>query len=52
MMPLLLLLPSSGANSGSRLKIRPEVVASVYREWVMPLTKEVEVMYLLRRLDD
>ena len=32
-------------------KVLPEVVAQLYEEWVMPLTKEVEVQYLLRRLD-
>lgn len=32
-------------------QVRPEVVAQLYEQWVMPLTKEVEVQYLLRRLD-
>lgn len=32
-------------------RVRPEVVAQLYEQWVMPLTKEVEVQYLLRRLD-
>ena len=27
------------------------MVAQLYEQWVMPLTKEVEVQYLLRRLD-
>lgn len=31
-------------------KILPERVADLYEEWIMPLTKEVEVQYLLRRL--
>jgi hypothetical protein len=36
--------PAGGANGGSpKLKVSPEVVARVYEEWVMPLTKEVEV---------
>uniref|UniRef100_A0A7S0RHI4 chorismate mutase n=1 Tax=Chlamydomonas leiostraca TaxID=1034604 RepID=A0A7S0RHI4_9CHLO len=44
--------PSGGGNGGSpKLKVSPEVVARVYEEWVMPLTKEVEVQYLLKRLD-
>lgn len=33
------------------MQVRPEVVAQLYEQWVMPLTKEVEVQYLLRRLD-
>ncbi|KAJ0832762.1 putative chorismate mutase [Helianthus annuus] len=32
-------------------KINPSLVADVYGEWIMPLTKEVQVDYLLRRLD-
>ncbi|MCL7037295.1 hypothetical protein MKW94_019274 [Papaver nudicaule] len=33
-------------------KIDPSVVSRLYGEWVMPLTKLVEVEYLLRRLDE
>jgi len=33
-----------------KLKISPDLVAKVYEDWVMPLTKEVEVLYLLQRL--
>ncbi|XP_058080980.1 chorismate mutase 1, chloroplastic isoform X1 [Magnolia sinica] len=32
-------------------KIKPSVVAHLYGEWIMPLTKEVQIEYLLRRLD-
>jgi chorismate mutase len=32
-------------------KINPRVVANLYGEWIMPLTKQVQVEYLLRRLD-
>lgn len=32
-------------------KIRPSLVAKLYGDWIMPLTKEVQVEYLLRRLD-
>ncbi|KAL0554997.1 hypothetical protein IC582_008928 [Cucumis melo] len=32
-------------------KIKPSVVADLYGDWIMPLTKEVQVEYLLRRLD-
>ncbi|KAK1291525.1 Chorismate mutase 2 [Acorus calamus] len=34
-----------------RYKIDPLVVSRIYGEWVIPLTKIVEVEYLLRRLD-
>ena len=33
-------------------KVEPELVGSLYRDWVMPLTKKVQVQYLLRRLDE
>ncbi|KFM25573.1 Chorismate mutase 1, chloroplastic [Auxenochlorella protothecoides] len=33
-------------------KVRPQAVAQLYKDWVMPLTKKVEVDYLLRRLED
>ncbi|KAF9683968.1 hypothetical protein SADUNF_Sadunf04G0069100 [Salix dunnii] len=32
-------------------KIRPTLIADLYGDWIMPLTKEVQVQYLLRRLD-
>lgn len=32
-------------------KIKPKLVADLYGKWIMPLTKEVQVAYLLRRLD-
>ncbi|GAV77585.1 CM_2 domain-containing protein, partial [Cephalotus follicularis] len=32
-------------------KINPILVADLYGDWIMPLTKEVQVQYLLRRLD-
>ncbi|KAI3669972.1 hypothetical protein L6452_41503 [Arctium lappa] len=32
-------------------KIKPSLVADLYGDWIMPLTKEVQVEYLLRRLD-
>lgn len=34
-----------------KLKIDPAIVSRLYEEWVIPLTKLVEVEYLLRRLD-
>jgi chorismate mutase len=33
-------------------KIEPDVLAKMYDEVVMPLTKDVQVAYLLRRLDN
>lgn len=32
-------------------KIKPSLIADLYGDWIMPLTKEVQVEYLLRRLD-
>ena len=41
-----------GEEEGStRYKVQPDRVAELFRDWVMPLTKDVEVMYLLRRLE-
>lgn len=38
-------------NKPGKYKLDPSVVSRLYGEWVMPLTKLVEVEYLLRRLD-
>jgi hypothetical protein len=48
----MLLLSPVWALAGERIKfkVEPEEIARLYDEWVMPLTKEVEVQYLLRRL--
>ncbi|KAF3784883.1 Chorismate mutase 3 [Nymphaea thermarum] len=35
----------------SSYKIQPSLVADLYSDWIMPLTKFVQVEYLLRRLD-
>ncbi|GER37402.1 chorismate mutase [Striga asiatica] len=32
-------------------RINPALVAELYGDWIMPLTKQVQVEYLLRRLD-
>lgn len=32
------------------LKVDPQLISDLYRDFVMPLTKEVQVMYLLQRL--
>lgn len=42
--------PTAGDQSES--KVHPEAVVGIYRDWVIPLTKKVEVDYLLRRLED
>lgn len=39
------------SEQGRRCKIQPEVIAEMYDKMVMPLTKDVQVAYLLRRLD-
>lgn len=40
-----------GAVKDTHYKVKPEVVAALYRDAVMPMTKRVQVAYLLRRLD-
>lgn len=42
--------PCAGNGAEAKYKVAPEHVARVYEEVVMPLTKEVEVLYLLKRL--
>ena len=34
-----------------QFKIEPALIAKLYGDWVMPLTKKVQVQYLLHRLD-
>ena len=43
--------PVQADGKEQQYKVQPDTVASLFRDWVMPLTKEVEVMYLLRRLE-
>ncbi|KAL7122281.1 hypothetical protein ACP275_01G035300 [Erythranthe tilingii] len=38
-------------NYHGKFKVDPSVVARLYGDWVIPLTKFVQVEYLLRRLD-
>lgn len=38
-------------NESQVYKISPILVGDLYGDWIMPLTKEVQVEYLLRRLD-
>jgi chorismate mutase len=35
----------------SECKVDPKVLSKLYDQWLMPLTKDVEVEYLVRRLD-
>lgn len=34
-----------------KCKVDPSVVSGLYQKWIIPLTKIVQVEYLLRRLD-
>ncbi|KAG8384657.1 hypothetical protein BUALT_Bualt04G0140800 [Buddleja alternifolia] len=40
-----------GDNIDPVYKINPSLIADLYGDWIMPLTKQVQVEYLLRRLD-
>ena len=40
---------SDNGSAPPTLKVDPDAVAAVYRDWVLPLTKEVQVAYLLQR---
>ncbi|KAK9683701.1 hypothetical protein RND81_10G159100 [Saponaria officinalis] len=39
------------SNNSTDFKVDPALVSRLYDEWVIPLTKVVEIEYLLRRLD-
>ncbi|KAI0403735.1 chorismate mutase [Xylaria palmicola] len=41
----------SSANTGGAGKINADAVESMYRDFVIPITKEVEVEYLMQRLE-
>ena len=41
----------NSTESDGKYKIDPPLVSRLYDEWIMPLTKVVQVEYLLRRLD-
>ncbi|KXX83402.1 Chorismate mutase [Madurella mycetomatis] len=43
--------PSLGAEAGDQGKINVDAVVSMYEDFVIPLTKEVEVEYLMQRLE-
>lgn len=38
-------------NVKGKYKVDPSIVYSLYNKWIIPMTKDVEVEYLLRRLD-
>ncbi|KAH7523965.1 hypothetical protein FEM48_Zijuj06G0068100 [Ziziphus jujuba var. spinosa] len=42
---------NSTSRNDQKCKVDPSVVSQLYEKWIMPLTKLVEVEYLLRRLD-
>lgn len=46
-----LISSSSSSGNNTNYKVDPSVVAQLYQDWIMPLTKLVEVEYLLRRLN-
>ena len=43
--------PSLGINGGDQVKINVDAVVAMYKDFVIPLTKEVEVEYLMQRLE-
>lgn len=44
--------PSLKYSQKIQLKVDPELIVGLYRDYVIPLTRKVEVDYLLRRLED
>lgn len=42
--------PSTGEDGAAKINV--EAVVAMYRDFVIPLTKEVEVEYLMQRLLD
>lgn len=44
--------PSLKYSQNMQSKVDPQVIAQLYKEYIIPLTKKVEVDYLLRRLED
>ena len=43
--------PNAEGPAAEDFKVLPLTVGQLYDQWVMPLTKEVQVDYLLRRLE-
>lgn len=44
--------PSLRYSQNKQSKVKPQVIPRLYKDHVIPLTKKVEVDYLLRRLED
>lgn len=44
--------PSLRYSQKQQSKVDPQVIAQLYKDYIIPLTKKVEVDYLLRRLED
>ena len=42
---------STNTTTTAKPKIDPSVLFRLYDEWVIPLTKDVEVEYLIQRLE-
>lgn len=42
--------PSMKYSQKPQSKVEPEVIAEIYKEWIIPVTKKVEIDYLLRRV--
>lgn len=44
-------LHDNKSNTTTKYKVDPLMVSHIYGEWIIPLTKLVELEYLLRRLN-
>ncbi|EGV64584.1 chorismate mutase aro7 [Yamadazyma tenuis] len=44
--------PSLRYSQNKQSKVDPKVIAQLYKDYIIPLTKKVEVEYLMRRLED
>lgn len=44
--------PSLLYSQNPQSKVEPSVIADIYKDYIIPLTRKVEVDYLLRRLED
>lgn len=42
---------SIDSNVKGKYKVDPSIVYNLYNKWIIPMTKDIEVEYLLRRLD-
>eukprot|EP00511_Aplanochytrium_stocchinoi_P010754 CAMPEP_0204871986 /NCGR_PEP_ID=MMETSP1348-20121228/37000_1 /ASSEMBLY_ACC=CAM_ASM_000700 /TAXON_ID=215587 /ORGANISM="Aplanochytrium stocchinoi, Strain GSBS06" /LENGTH=474 /DNA_ID=CAMNT_0052026593 /DNA_START=6 /DNA_END=1426 /DNA_ORIENTATION=- len=42
---------TDGSDSSSAYKVEPDVIAKLYKDYLIPLNKDVQVEYLLQRLD-